>query len=237
MRNRIYQLLKAFNQFIFPPKYLKDEYLYKLRQANSGMLHRGNIFCFDFVFKNLPENGAILEIGTFCGLSANVINYYKNKYNKKNRFFTTDKWQHYSRKDYIGDSNITYEEYKKYIRASLKNNIETFSKGNIPFIIDSFSDDFFKNWKNEATVKDIWDRDIKLGGSLSFAYIDGNHEYSFVKRDFENCDKYLRSGGFILFDDSADYSGFEVSRLVKEIKSNKKYKLVLRNPNYLFVKI
>ena len=76
-----------------------------------------------------------------------------------------------------------------------------------------------------------------MGGEISFCYIDGNHTYDFAKRDFENLDPYLELGGLVLFDDSSDLDTFGLTRLMKEIKRNKKYELVMKNPNYLFKKI
>jgi hypothetical protein len=55
-----------------------------------------------------------------------------------------------------------------------------------------------------------------------------------VRRDFEGVDRHLEADGFILFDDSADASGFEVNRLMKEIAATPRYELVMKNPNYLF---
>ena len=42
-----------------------------------------------------------------------------------------------------------------------------------------------------------------LFGPISFCYIDGNHTHEGVKQDFLNCDRWIESGGFILFDDSS----------------------------------
>lgn len=76
-----------------------------------------------------------------------------------------------------------------------------------------------------------------MGGQISFACIDGNHSYEFVKDDFRNVDHHLEIGGYILFDDSADYyTQFGVNRLMKEIKRMDSYELVLKNPNYLLEK-
>ena len=83
----------------------------------------------------------------------------------------------------------------------------------------------------------VFERNITLGGSISFAFIDGNHSYDFAKRDFENTDKFLEPGGFILFDDSADNCTFECRHLMKEIEVNPNYEMVVKNPNYLFKKI
>jgi hypothetical protein len=46
----------------------------------------------------------------------------------------------------------------------------------------------------------------------------------------------LERGGFILFDDSADSSGWEVRRVAEEVKASGKYHVVIKNPKYLFVK-
>ena len=79
---------------------------------------------------------------------------------------------------------------------------------------------------------------VQLGGKISFAYIDGNHYYDYAKRDFENVDKNLEIGGFILFDDSADTADkFEVWRVIDEIKKSGKYEIIKNNPNYLMKKL
>jgi hypothetical protein len=79
-------------------------------------------------------------------------------------------------------------------------------------------------------------RNVQLGGAISFCYIDGNHAYEYAKRDFENCHNFLEPGGFILFDDSADGSGWDVCNVVSEVQRSGRYELVIKNPNYLFRK-
>ena len=61
--------------------------------ANAGMLTRGNLHLIDTAMKQLPSAAPILEIGSFCGLSANVLTHYKRKYDVKNRLVTCDKWE------------------------------------------------------------------------------------------------------------------------------------------------
>ncbi len=98
------------------------------------------------------------------------------------------------------------------------------------------SDDFFTLWDGNKIVNDIFDRNVKLGGSISFSYIDGNHQYEYVKRDFINTDKFLDINGFILFDDSSDDNQYGLSSLMSEIKNLGRYELIIKNPNYLFKK-
>src|SRR5262249_47296732 len=40
-------------------------------------------------------------------------------------------------------------------------------------------------------------------------YIDGNHEYDVVRRDWDHCSKNLRKGGVIVLDDSGLSTSFE----------------------------
>ena len=58
-----------------------------------------------------------------------------------------------------------------------------------------------------------------------------------AKMDFENVDQVLDTGGFILFDDSADNSSWEVTRVIDEIKKTGRYEVIIHNPNYLLKKI
>ena len=55
----------------------EDEYVEWLCFANAGMLDRGNLYCFDYAIRNLPSSAPLIEIGSFCGLSTNLITYYK----------------------------------------------------------------------------------------------------------------------------------------------------------------
>ena len=229
----IKEILRSLNKTI----HYKDEFIENLRRVNSGMLHRGNILCFDYAIKNLPSNNPIIEIGTFCGLSANVITYFKKIHSKTNILFTTARWPKGELNSLVGESDITYSDFQIYVKESLIKNLSFFSKADTPFAFEYTSDDFFNHWQNDKTEYDVLNKKIKLGGKISFAYIDGNHSYEYAKRDFQNCDKFLESGGFILFDDSADFSDWEVKRVIKEVKKSKNYSVVMKNPNYLFQKI
>lgn len=52
---------------------ISDDYVNWLCYANAGMLHRGNLYCFDYAIRNLPSEAPIVEVGSFCGLSANLL--------------------------------------------------------------------------------------------------------------------------------------------------------------------
>jgi hypothetical protein len=218
----------------------EDEYILWLTWVNGGMLHPGNIYAIKYVIKNLPTNNPILEIGSFAGLSTNVISYFLKKYNKKINIFCCDKWV-FERKDpdkkNVGLSHISHNDYSSFVQETFKRNINFFSSYQKIHAIKLFSDEFFEKWHNKQTFLDIFNQSVVLGGKLSFAYIDGNHTYEYAKRDFINVHQNLVPGGFILFDDTTDDNPFGLTKLMKEIKKRSDYLLVFKNPNYLFKKV
>jgi hypothetical protein len=216
-----------------------SSYLDWLTFANAGMLDRGNVWSIDYALSHLPSAAPMLEIGSFCGLSTNVIGYLKQRHGVTNRLYTCDRWQ-FENSDHgtmLGDSKaITHAEYRAFVKATFERNVRFFSSADLPFALELFSDEFFEAWNKRETRSDVFGRECTLGGPLSFCYIDGNHTYENARRDFEHCDEALDRGGFILFDDSADDSGWDVCRVVVEVAASGRYELIAKNPNYLFRK-
>jgi hypothetical protein len=230
-------MLKRVLKSLKKPVHYKDDYIEILRRVNPGMLHFGNIELFRIAINSLESNNPVLEIGTFCGLSSNLIAYLLKENNKTNNIITTDKWKNANSTNFISNSNLRYSTVDNYVRESLKRNLEFFRVGNLPYSVNMLSDDFFLKWNSREPLIDLFDRQFETGGNFSFVYIDGNHTYDFVKRDFENSDALLEVGGYLMLDDSYDYSDWEVNKLAKEIERNTKYLLIKKNPNYLFKKI
>ena len=238
-------MLKRFRNFAYLgvdfvlKKRLKDEYIDWLRFANAGMLNPGNVYCINHAFERLRLSSPVVEIGSFCGLSTNVITYLLRKNNLGNRVISADKWifEGAEQGGMLGKSDIEHKAYREFVKSTYMRNVSFFSAENLPFTIECFSDEFFEKWKKGVSTQDIFDREIKLGGNIGFAYIDGNHTYEFTKRDFHNVDQYLEVGGFILFDDSSDRNPFGLTPLMKEIEQKRSYELVMKNPNYLFRKV
>lgn len=218
---------------------LSDDYLTWLCFANAGMLDKGNLYLIDTAMRQLPSAAPILEIGSFCGLSANVLTHFKRKYAAKNRLVTCDKWEFENAgnsSDRIGESPILFSDYKTFVRESYLRNTRMFSADNPPFTMEATSDEFFAAWKEKKEARDVLGRPITLGGPLSFCYVDGDHTYAGAKKDFLNCDAFLEKGGFILFDDST-VEAFGVRELMPEVLATGRYKLVATNPNHLFQKL
>ena len=214
-----------------PPIYMQDTYIQWLMFANAGMLHGGNVYCFDYAIRNLPSAAPMVEIGSFCGLSTNAITYFKRRHGATNRLVTSDRWVFEGAMSgtTVGQSPLTHDEYQAFVKETFRRNVELFSRGDLPYTIELFSDEFFDAWREHRDARDVFDRPICLGGPISFCYIDGNHTYEFARRDFEHCDEFLERGGFILFDDSADGSGWEVCRVVQEVAAAGRYGLVVKS--------
>lgn len=216
-----------------------NEFLAWVRFAVPGMLCQGNIDAMEYAIANMPPGKPIVEIGSFCGLSTVVMSYLQEKHGKKSLLYTCDKWEFEGQQlgALLGDSSsVTHDVYREYVKGTFQRSMQTFAGSNLPHTIECFSDEFFQRWfAKEATV-DIFNRPTSLGGEIGFCYIDGNHTYEFAKRDFENTHRALVSGGFILFDDSADGSNWEVNQLTREIVASQEYELVSKAPNYLFRK-
>lgn len=203
------------------------------------MLAKGNIDAMEYAIANMPPDKPILEIGSFCGLSTVVLSYLLDNRSKTTAIYTCDKWEFEGQQlgKHLGDSpSVTHDIYQAYVKSTYLRSMQTFAANRLPHTIECFSDEFFRRWLENQKTVDVFDRPVTLGGKISFCYIDGNHTYEFARRDFENTDRALVSGGFILFDDSADGSHWEVNQLTREIASGHQYELVSKHPNYLFRK-
>jgi hypothetical protein len=236
---------RAFMKAAFtvdPPKPqtdASDDFIKWLCFANAGMLDKGNLYLIDMAIKHLPSPAPVLEIGSFCGLSANVLTHFKRKYGLKNRLITCDKWEFENAgkgSDHVGDSPVLFSDYKVFVRESFLRNTRLFSGDDLPFTIEMTSGEFFRAWRDGKLTEDVFGRPMTLGGPLSFCYIDGDHTYEGAKKDFLNCDEFLGKGGFVLFDDST-VKNFGVRELMPEVTATGRYKLVAANPNHLFQKL
>jgi predicted O-methyltransferase YrrM len=69
-------------------------------------------------------------------------------------------------------------------------------------------------------------KNILHGEKLDFLFIDGDHTYKGVKKDFEMYSGFVRSGGIIAFHDIVEHSidtNCDVYRFWNEVKIGKKY--------------
>lgn len=216
-----------------------DEYIRWICQIQGGWLNvgHGNIADFNYAITHMPDEGVVIEIGSFLGLSTNIIAYLAIKNNRVNPFFSCDPWSFEGTEEPIGGYfDASHTDYREYAKKLFKMNVELFSGDRKPYAIESFSERFLELWDSGETVQDVFERTVNLGGAISFAYIDGAHTYEAAKTDFSGIDRHLLSGGFILFDDSGDDSPFECRKVISEVLANPSYELVSKSPNYFFRK-
>lgn len=216
-----------------------EEFLSWVRFAVPGMLHPRNVDAMKYALTHMPADKPVVEIGSFCGLSTVVMIHLLQSFPNNVQVFTCDKWEFEGQQPghALGNSQtVTHDHYQAYVRDTFLRSMRTFAAPRLPYTIECFSDEFFRRWLARESTEDVFGRMVSLGGEIGFCYIDGNHTYEFAKRDFENTDRALVPGGFILFDDSADGSGWEVNRLVHEIAAGGRYELISNNPNFLFRK-
>jgi hypothetical protein len=215
-----------------------DDYIRWLLSVHGGFLAPGNLRAFDHGVRHMPEGGAIVEIGSFLGLSTNLLVYLTVKHGRPHRVFSCDPWAF----EDTGEPLAGYFDggspaFREYARRVFVLNATTFSGERKPFTIEARSDRFLAQWERAERVSDVFGRTVRLGGPISLAYVDGAHAYEVVKADVEGIDRHLVAGGFVLLDDSADGAGFEgVTRVARELKRSPAYELVSRAPNYFFRK-
>jgi predicted O-methyltransferase YrrM len=219
------------------PTVLHDDYLEWLLLANAGMQHRGNLYLFDLAIQMAPE-APMLEIGSFCGLSTNIVQYLKRKHGRTVPLFTCDKWVFEGSECPLpAAALVSHHELRDFVIESFERSVRSFSRDDLPFTIEATSDEFFRAWGEGKHVVDVFGRDVSLGGELGFCFVDGNHSEEYVLRDFANCDRYLLPGGLILFDDSGDETTWDVRKVIRRIKHDDRYEVLAKNPNYLVRKL
>jgi hypothetical protein len=215
-----------------------DEYVDHLRFVIGGWAFEGNVRAFECCVRNMPADTSMVEIGSFLGLSTNIIAYAAHKYGRTNPFFTCDPWV-FAGSDRLkaGYFSTATKLYRDWAMEIFKMNISVFSPTFAPHTIETFSSRFFELWQSGAMVTDLLGHETQLGGPIGFAYVDGDHTYEGAKQDFLNIDRFLAAGGYVLLDDSSDDSRYEgLKQLVREIADRPDYTLVLKAPNYCFKK-
>ena len=115
-----------------------DHHLRWIISSCAGWLEPGNIECFQHALQNLPGDAPILEIGSFCGLSANVLTHIKRKLGLANRLITCDVWDWGD--GYLDDTPIPTKHYTDFVIESFIKNAQMFSGDDLPIDPLGFGD-------------------------------------------------------------------------------------------------
>ena len=226
-------LKRAFGSI---PKVAGDELMVWMGFVNPGMLSSGNIDLFAYCLDNLPSDAPVIEIGSWAGLSLNHIVHFLRRSGRRNPVFSVDEWRFENARfgNLIDGSAVSFDDYRSHLMETFRRNVALFSGDRLPHHIQLGSDAFFAAWDAQEERTDYFGRTVRLGGPISFAYVDGDHTYAQSKKDFENIDRHLEAGGFIVFDDSGDDGVWEgqSNRTAREAAGLSRYELIARNPNY-----
>ena len=213
--------------------YKRDEFLSWLNFITPGMLSSSNLPLFNYSIRHMPESGAVVEIGSFAGLSLNHILHMMKQSGRSNPVLSVDEW-HFegASQGVIPGSSVTFAAYRDHVIETFKRNLMLFHADRLPYHVATSSDEFFSLWSKRAVVTDLFGRQTELGGEIAMAHVDGDHTHEQSRRDFENIDRFLCPGGFIVFDDSADYSGWGSRLTAAEAGARPDYEVVAKTPNY-----
>ena len=88
------------------------------------------------------------------------------------------------------------------------------------------------NSHKKETLKKV--KKLLNGKKIDFLFIDGDHTYQGVKKDFEMYGPLVKKDGLIVFHDIVEHpkeTGCEVSKFWKEIKNKYKYKEIVEDWN------
>jgi predicted O-methyltransferase YrrM len=116
-----------------------------------------------------------------------------------------------------------YEEYEDYLKSEKKQTQKQLSN------VEKRARKRLNKYKNKITwIKKYSDDAIKnIPDNLDFIYIDGNHEYKYVKKDMENYWEKVKKGGILAGHDIASFPGVGEA-LIKFCYENKLKPIITR---------
>lgn len=224
-----------------------DDFIRRLPSLviGEGMLHRGNITLLEYAIQHLPAEGSVVEIGSYGGLSTNLITHLLQKYHKNNPLFNCDAWIYEGYHDHLGESgpgidgraDVSRTDYAQYLKNAFVQATQLLHPQRLPHSFHLRSEVFFQKWQQNATETDLFGRTATLGGPIALAYIDGDHSYEGAMLDVEHTARFLVKNGFMLLDDSADHLSFGSAAMMREIKQDRRFRVINKNPNYLIQRV
>jgi hypothetical protein len=170
--------------------------------AVKGLMRRNEVFCLYNLAREANSLGVIVEIGSYQGLSTIAL-----------------------AKGSLKGHSIPVYAVDPHDYADPEGGITFCSRDNVAFlknilfanVADIIRPINLKSWQ----VAIGWEQPIGL------LWIDGNHEYEAVRKDFDVWEKFVVPGGHIAFHDSSD-SGGGPYRVVQEILTEAGFELIRR---------
>ena len=169
----------------------------------------------NFIFKLIKKNSVCCEIGVWKGEFSQLI----IKKNNPSKLYLIDPWKDFG-EGYFDKKHIKYRQENQDQRFNLVN--EKLKSNILKKQVE-----ILKMTSEEALSKL---ENIKF----DFIYVDGNHQYKFVKYDIENYFKLLNDSGYLVGD---DYRIDSVKKAVDDFLQNNKTKnFFVKNDQFILRK-
>ena len=140
---------------------------------------------YDICVKEIPENEPILvEIGSWLGKSSVLLELGIRK-KKSPRLYCIDPFNAYGDNESMKEYHRIKKTLKKLLIEEFTDNIRAVGYDKYITILQGYSYEFSPNWR--------------LG--IDFLFIDGDHTYQSVLRDFQEWSPHIKGGGIIAFHD------------------------------------
>jgi predicted O-methyltransferase YrrM len=152
------------------------------RGSFHGKLSRKEGITLFKLVQRLPGDALIVEIGCYCGLSSAYL--LEGAKTNGSCLFSIDPFDFYIEYQQKDESNLQLFK-QKLSQREVENALEGFGLNNFK-LIRGFSFEVVKKW--EKPINLLW--------------IDGNHDYEAVKRDYHDWEPFLKVDGIIVFHDS-----------------------------------
>ena len=169
----------------------------------------------NFIFKLIKKNSVCCEIGVWKGEFSQLI----IKKNNPTKLYLIDPWKDFG-DDYFDKKHVKYRQENQNLRFNLVN--------------QKFKNNILKNQVEilKMTSKEALRRLENI--KFDFIYVDGNHQYKFVKYDIENYFKLLNESGYLVGD---DYRIESVKKAVDDFMENNKTKnFFVKNDQFILQK-
>jgi hypothetical protein len=156
----------------------------------------------------MPKNSVCAEIGTFEGYFAEKILYFTNP----KKLHLIDPWTDLKYDNAPNQGENRYQNVLELLNQKINRGQVVIHRGYSHEVCNNFEDNYF-DW----------------------IYIDGNHQYEFVKKDLELYYPKVKMGGFITGD---DYGQKDVKKAVDEFIATNLVKLIMiKNGQFLLEKV
>ncbi|NJO18193.1 MAG: class I SAM-dependent methyltransferase [Thioploca sp.] len=166
-----------------------------------------------FLLKEMPKNSVCAEIGTFKGYFAEKILYFTNP----KKLHLIDPWTDLKYDATPNEGENRYQNVLELLNREINFGQVLIHRGYSHEVCSNFEDNYF-DW----------------------IYIDGSHEYEFVKKDLEIYYPKIKVGGFITGDDYMEgpwFKGGGVKRAVDEFIATKLVKVIkIKNRQFILKK-